>query len=98
MSKIPFTQSPHQPLVIMHGHSQAGRVYRHDGIRTEEETRAILNLWLASQEMVDALGAIIEAHDSYLEDVPLAVKNPDPLTDAIEASRPILAKARGEAQ
>jgi hypothetical protein len=62
----------------------------------EEKMLADAHLIAAAPELYEALAVILDAHDSYLEDVPLARDNPDPISDAIEAARHVLAKARGE--
>lgn len=54
-SKLNFKPSPHKPLVIMSGYSEAGRVYPHSGVRTKAETYAIQSLWMASAELYELL-------------------------------------------
>ncbi|WP_395175091.1 hypothetical protein [Roseibium alexandrii] len=97
MSSIPFTQSPHEPLVIMQGHSQAGRVYKHDGIRTEEETRAIANLWLASQDLYEALTDLFNNYRTLADSGDAGFWALEE-TEAGQKALAALAKARGEAQ
>lgn len=66
MGELPafdFRPSPHRPLVIMSGYSEAGRVYPHDGIRSQEETKAIHHLWMASGEIYQALVPFADLFD-----------------------------------
>lgn len=114
MGELPafdFRPSPHRPLVIMSGYSEAGRVYPHDGVRSKEETKAIQNLWMASGELFNTLEELRQAAallqqnaegcaiNHYGEDFEIHGM-PGWLADTaavIEKARVTLAKARGEA-
>lgn len=92
MGELPafdFRPSPHRPLVIMSGYSEAGRVYPHDGVRSKEETKAIQNLWMASGELFKAAEALISDVRARHPDEELRCPHMRALDDAV-------AKARGE--
>lgn len=55
-----FKPSPHKPLVIMDGYSEAGRVYLHDGVRSSVRCAEIQRLWMASADLCLALEECLE--------------------------------------
>lgn len=91
-----FKPSPHKPLVIMDGHSEAGRVYLHDGVRSPERCEEIQRLWMVAPELYEALLVTMQRLDSRNHDSFDGVWTEEDFSEQTKEARAALAKARGE--